>query len=90
METSESIAQSRRPIPLTLVLLAVLMVHLPLLLMKLPLKSYDTNQHIFFASHYVHHWFDPWNVKVVRGLFADDISSVASAMGRFDLACCRT
>ena len=44
METSESIAQSRRPIPLTLVLLAVLMVHLPLLLMKLPLKSYDTNR----------------------------------------------
>ena len=38
VETSESIAQSRRPIPLTLVLLAVLMVHLPLLLMKLPLR----------------------------------------------------
>ena len=67
METSESIAQSRRPIPLTLVLLAVLMVHLPLLLMKLPLKSFDTNQHIFFASHYLHHWFDPWNVKWYAG-----------------------
>ncbi len=67
METSESIAQSRRPIPLTLVLLAVLMVHLPLLLMKLPLRSYDTNFHIFFASHYVHHWFDPWNTKWYAG-----------------------
>ena len=67
METSESIAQSRRPIPLTLVLLAVLMVHLPLLLMKLPLRSYDTNFHIFFASHYVHHWFDPWNPKWYAG-----------------------
>src|SRR5579864_1252838 len=67
VETSESIAQSRRPIPLTLVLLAVLMIHLPLLLMKLPLKSFDTNQHIFFASHYLHHWFDPWNVKWYAG-----------------------
>lgn len=67
METSESIAQSRRPIPLTLVLLAVLMVHLPLLLMKLPLRSYDTNFHIFFASHYVRHWFDPWNAKWYAG-----------------------
>ena len=43
------------------------MVHLPLLLMKLPLKSYDTNFHIFFASHYVHHWFDPWNSKWYAG-----------------------
>lgn len=42
-------------------------VHLPLLLMKLPLKSYDTNFHIFFASHYVHHWFDPWNRKWYAG-----------------------
>ncbi len=50
-----------------MILLAVLMVHLPLLLMKLPLKSYDTNFHIFFASHYVHHWFDPWNTKWYAG-----------------------
>ena len=35
--------------------------------MKLPLKSYDTNFHIFFASHYVHHWFDPWNSKWYAG-----------------------
>lgn len=42
-------------------------VHLPLLLMELPLKSYDTNFHIFFASHYVHHWFDPWNVQWFAG-----------------------
>jgi hypothetical protein len=42
-------------------------VHLPLLLMQLPLKSYDTNFHIFFASHYVHHWFNPWNVKWFAG-----------------------
>ncbi|MGH9497945.1 MAG: 6-pyruvoyl-tetrahydropterin synthase-related protein [Terriglobales bacterium] len=43
------------------------MVHSPLLLMKLPLKSYDTNFHIFFASHYVRHWFDPWNSKWYAG-----------------------
>jgi hypothetical protein len=47
--------------------MAVVAIHLPLLLMKLPLKSYDTNFHIFFASHYVHHWFDPWNPKWYAG-----------------------
>ena len=34
---------------------------------KLPLHSYDATLHIFFASHYVHHWFDPWNVKWYAG-----------------------
>lgn len=58
---------SQRPIPLSLILMAALAVHLPLLLMKLPLKSYDTNFHIFFASHYLHHWFDPWNTKWYAG-----------------------
>lgn len=53
----------KRPIPLGFILLTALAVHLPPMLMKLPLKSYDTNFHIFFASHYVHHWFDPWNRK---------------------------
>jgi len=48
--------------------MAVFAVHLPLLLMQLPLKSYDTNFHIFFASHYVHHWFDPWNAKWYAGV----------------------
>src|SRR5579863_8099660 len=47
--------------------MAVVVIHLPLLLMKLPLKSYDTNFHIFFASHYLHHWFDPWNPKWYAG-----------------------
>ena len=67
MPTSDSISPSKRPIPLTLILLAAVMVHLPLLLMKLPLKSYDTNFHILFASHYLHHWFDPWNTKWYAG-----------------------
>ncbi len=47
--------------------MAAIVVHLPLLLMKLPLQSFDTNFHIFFASHYVHHWFDPWNAKWYAG-----------------------
>ncbi len=50
-----------------LILLVAVAVHLPLMLMQLPLKSYDTNFHIFFASHYVHHWFDPWNPKWFAG-----------------------
>ena len=52
---------------MALLLMAALAVHLPLLLMELPLKSYDTNFHIFFASHYLHHWFDPWNPKWFGG-----------------------
>ena len=67
MQRSESFAPSSRPIPLALILMAAVAIHLPLLLMKLPLKSYDTNFHIFFASHYVHHWFDPWNPKWYAG-----------------------
>src|ERR1700752_244568 len=47
--------------------MAAVAIHLPLLLMMLPLKSYDTNFHIFFASHYVNHWFDPWNPKWYAG-----------------------
>ncbi len=52
---------------MSLLLMSAVAVHLPLLLMKLPLKSYDANFHIFFASHYVHHWFDPWNAKWYAG-----------------------
>jgi hypothetical protein len=52
---------------MSMILLAALVVHLPLLLMKLPLKSYDANFHIFFASHYLHNWFDPWNPKWYAG-----------------------
>jgi hypothetical protein len=52
---------------MSMILMVAVAIHLPLLLMQLPLKSYDTNFHIFFASHYVHHWFDPWNVKWFAG-----------------------
>ena len=57
-----------RPIPLRFTLLAALVVHGPLLAMQLPLtNSYDANFHVFFASHYAHHWFDPWNPKWFAG-----------------------
>jgi hypothetical protein len=43
-------------------------VHGPLLALGLPLtNSYDANFHVFFASHYAHHWFDPWNPKWFAG-----------------------
>jgi hypothetical protein len=56
-----------RAIPLTAILLIALAAHGPLLLMQLPAGSYDANSHIFFAAHYAHHWFTPWNVKWFGG-----------------------
>lgn len=56
-----------RSIPLLAIVLIALAVHGPLLLMQLPLGSFDTNFHIFFASHYAHHWFQPWNEKWFAG-----------------------
>ena len=67
MQRLEFIDRAARPIPLGLIFLVAFVVHAPLLLMKLPLKSYDTNFHIFFASHYAQHWFDPWNPKWYAG-----------------------
>ena len=57
-----------RPIPLRFIVLLTLAVHGPLLAMQLPLtNSYDANLHVFFASHYAHHWFNPWNPKWFAG-----------------------
>lgn len=56
-----------RAIPLSAILLITLAVHGPLLFMQLPLSSYDANTHIFFAAHYAHHWFNPWNPKWFGG-----------------------
>ncbi len=67
MHRAESVAPTRQPIPLSMIFLAALAVHSPLLLMKLPLKTYDANFHIFFASHYLHKWFNPWNPKWYAG-----------------------
>src|SRR5689334_6797987 len=58
----------RRPIPLAAIVLLALAIHGPLLIMELPAKtSYDANFHMFFASHYAQHWFNPWNEKWFAG-----------------------
>jgi hypothetical protein len=49
------------------IVLMALAVHGPLLLMQLPAGSFDANFHMFFASHYAHHWFNPWNEKWFGG-----------------------
>src|SRR5215467_15209303 len=59
--------QSDRVAPLSAIVLLAAAVHAPLLLMQLPLSSYDANTHIFFASHYAQHWFNPWNEKWYAG-----------------------
>src|SRR4051812_24145616 len=50
-----------------MIVLLALAVHGPLLLMQMPLTSYDANTHIFFAAHYANHWFSPWNEKWFAG-----------------------
>jgi hypothetical protein len=67
LEKPQPIQPLSRPIPLSVLLIVAMAVHLPLLVMELPLKSYDANFHIFFASHYLHHWFNPWNTKWYAG-----------------------
>lgn len=67
MSRLDFVDRADRPFPLSLVFLVAFLVHGPLLLMQLPLRSYDTNFHIFFASHYAQHWFDPWNTKWYGG-----------------------
>jgi hypothetical protein len=58
----------QRPIPIAMIVLVAVVIHGPLLLMELPTTtSYDANLHIFFASHYAQHWFDPWNEKWFAG-----------------------
>jgi len=64
MSTTQSYS---RPIPILAIVLVALAVHGPLLLMQLPAGSFDANFHMFFASHYAHHWFNPWNEKWFGG-----------------------
>jgi hypothetical protein len=64
----KEISAWQRPIPLAAIVLLALAIHGPLLVMQLPATtSYDANLHIFFASHYAHHWFNPWNQKWFAG-----------------------
>ena len=65
--TSPSSPSTNRYVPMLAIVLLALAVHGPLLMMQLPANSYDTNLHIFFASHYAHHWFNPWNEKWFTG-----------------------
>jgi len=65
---SKSMLSSSRGIPLLAIVLLALAVHGPLLLMQLPANSYDATTHIFFAAHYAHHWFSPWNEKWFGGM----------------------
>jgi hypothetical protein len=57
----------RRPIPWSLMVVAAIAAHAPLLFMHLPLLTFDANFHIFFAQHYARHWFEPFNVKWYGG-----------------------
>jgi hypothetical protein len=58
----------RRPIPLAVSVMLAAAIHAPLLIMELPQRtSYDANFHMFFASHYAQHWFNPWNEKWFAG-----------------------
>jgi hypothetical protein len=65
--TVKSVQSYSRPIPIIAIVLVALAVHGPLLMMQLPAGSFDANFHMFFASHYAHHWFNPWNEKWFAG-----------------------
>ncbi len=65
--SSPADSRSRLIVPLAGILLLAVAVHGPLLLMQLPASSFDANTHMFFASHYARHWFDPWNPKWYGG-----------------------
>lgn len=67
MEQPQAIQPLSKAIPVSVLLLVAVAVHLPLLLLEVPLSSYSANFHIFFASHYLHHWFNPWNTKWYAG-----------------------
>lgn len=66
MKTATS-ALLYRAIPLSLVVMCAFAFHGPLLFMRLPNNSFDAHFHMSMASHYAHHWFDPWNEKSLGG-----------------------
>lgn len=65
--TASSPSARTRAISLSTIILVTLAVHGPLLLMELPLNSYDAGTHQFFAAHYAQDWFSPWNPKWFAG-----------------------
>lgn len=67
MTSVSQTSSASRAISITVILLLALAVHGPLLLMQLPTASYDAYTHMFMASHYASHWFNPWNEKWFAG-----------------------
>jgi len=66
--SSTTVASPSRRVPIFgWLLLLALAVHAPLLLFQLPAGSFDGNTHMFFADHYAHYWFNPWNEKWFAG-----------------------
>lgn len=57
----------KQPIPISIIVLCAAVFHIPLLLMRIPANTYDGYFHMSMASHYAHHWFDPWNAKQLGG-----------------------
>ena len=56
-----------RPIPVWQIVLCALVFHGPLLLMRLPADTYDSQFHMSMAANYAHHWFNPWNEQQLGG-----------------------
>ncbi len=56
-----------RAIPLSLIVVCAFAFHGPLLLMRMPENTFDAHFHMSMASHYAHHWFNPWNEKSLGG-----------------------
>ena len=67
MISASPTSSTSRAVSVTVIVLLALAVHGPLLLMQLPATSYDAYTHMFFASHYAGHWFNPWNEKWFAG-----------------------
>ena len=67
MISASPTSNASRAVSATVIVLLALAVHGPLLLMQLPATSYDAYTHMFFASHYAGHWFNPWNEKWFAG-----------------------
>ena len=66
--SSSTFPGSNRRVPIFgWLLLLTFAVHAPLLLFQLPAGTFDGNTHMFFADHYAHHWFNPWNEKWFAG-----------------------
>ena len=64
---SAASAPLRRAIPLSLIVACAFAFHGPLLLMRLPERTFDAHFHMSMASTYAEHWFDPWNQKSLGG-----------------------